>query len=363
MKILFDAGTSFLKEFFSAEGSMVQPFVAIPCILDLASTSTEKLDPTLDFYFERLVPQQIVPIVSNYFSCDKYFFCYLPNTEDEYNLDTLYGFSLAILKIPEEEPEEEPQEGQLNIKRAINIVRDNIRSNPQGPGALEFIFNYINANPGIVARYYFGQVKKDSKNNDNYNSSCGTCGAGVPYIGRVISQIKALRGTTNRETVKTALNSLKNNTTEPLGGRIPFSDARILNILLNLRPEVLDTLFEILADYKRTGDYQQAFTVLKAILTARGNSEFFTFCSGDELSALIGRLLGVPTIYQTASGAQCRLYRGRLFTGTDEEKLKYKLSNDIKIIEKYCGTIREKIQYLQKFIGNNYKYNLQLERS
>ena len=362
MKILFDAGSSFLKEFFSAEGSRVQPFVAIPCILDSASTSTEKLDPTLNFYFEQLVPEQVVPIVSNYFSCDKYFFCYLPNTEDEYNLDTLYGFSLAILKIPEEEPEEEPQEetqeGQLNIKIAINIVR----SNPKDPDALKFIFNYINTNPGIVARYYFGQVKKDSKNNNNYNSSCGTCGAGVPYIGRVISQIKALRGTTDRETVKTALNSLKNNTTEPLGGRIPFSDARILNILLNLTPDVLDTLFEILADYKRTGDYQQAFTVLKAILTARDNSEFFTFCSGDELSALIGRLLGVPTIYQTASGAQCRLYRGRLFTGSDEEKLKYKLSNDIKIIEKYCGTIREKIQGLQKFIENNYEYNLQLRK-
>jgi hypothetical protein len=62
-----------------------------------------------------LEPGQVVPIVSNYFSCDKYFFCYLPNTEDEYNLDTLYGFSLAILKIPQEE--------EIPIKTAIHDVR------------------------------------------------------------------------------------------------------------------------------------------------------------------------------------------------------------------------------------------------
>jgi len=362
MKILFDAGSSFLKEFFSAEGSMVQPFVAIPCILDSASTSTEKLDPTLNFYFEDLKAGQVVPIVSNYFSCDKYFFCYLPNTGDEYDLDTLYGFSLAILKIPLHKDGEE----DLSIEEThLNFAITNVRTkNPKLEAdvleeALQFIYNYINANPDKVARYYFGQVKKDSKVNDI--SSCGTCGAGVPYIGRVINKIKDLRTVTDRETLKIELNSLKNSTTEPLGGRIPFSDARILKIILDLTPDNLDTLFQILADYKRTGDYQQAYTVLKAILTgAKDNRECFTFCSGDELSALIGRLLGVPTIYQTAINAQCRLYRGRLFSTDQVAQLQYELKNDKNIIQKYCGSIRGKIELLREFIQANYKYNLEL---
>jgi hypothetical protein len=373
MKILFDAGSSFLKEFFSAPGSKVEPFVAIPCILDSASTSTEKLDPTLDFHFEELKAGQVVPIVSNYFSCDKYFFCYLPNTADKYDLDTLYGFSLAILKIPE------ATAGSSNFRIMQTI--NNVRNNPTPDNEdLKFIFDYINANQGIVARYYFGQVKKDSKTNDK--SSCGTCGAGVPYIGRVIDKIKDLRQTTipnpvpfspnppenihgNLNTLKTELNNLKNNAAEPLGGRIPFSDTRILKIFctadgnITISNDDLYSLFQILADYKRTGDYQQAYTLLKAILTgAKDNSEFFTFCSGDELSALIGRLLGVPTIYQTANGAQCRLYRGRLFSTNEEAKLQYELKNDKNIIQKYCGSIRGKIELLHKFIEANYEHNL-----
>jgi hypothetical protein len=381
MKILFDAGSSFLKEFFSAEGSMVKPFVAIPCILDSASTSTEKLDPTLDFHFEELTAEQVVPIVSNYFSCDKYFFCYLPNdgvvnsvTNTKYDLNTLYGFSLAIIKIPQEE--------ENAIKIAINSVRTipDIKS-PDYLEACKQIHSYINENTNkIVARYYFGQVKNDKGD----NSSCGTCGAGVPYIGRVINKIKDLKETTvpapvkfspippeqpdgNLNTLKAGLNSLKINASEPLGGRIPFSDARILKIFCNndgnitISEDDLYSLFQILADYKRTGDYQQAYTVLKAILTGAGdNSEFFTFCSGDELSALIGRLLGVPTIYQTASGAQCRLYRGRLFTGTEIDKIKYELTNDKNIIGKYCGSIIKKINFLRIFIDHNYNDNIVL---
>ena len=390
MKILFDAGSSFLKEFFSAERSMVQPFVAIPCILDSASTSTEKLDPTLDFHFERLEANQVVPIVSNYFSCDKYFFCYLPNTADEYSLDTLYGFSLAIFKIDQPNHNEVETIGRINnIQIAITKVReiyppdDAAAAEEDYINAVKFIFSYINANPNIVARYYFGQVKKDKGD----SSSCGTCGAGVPYIGRVISKIKELlvpptavnlpidqvpfqpanENNGNAELRKILSNLNPKDTDEPLGGRIPFSDTRIAKIFCTANGNItvsnddLYSLFQILADYKRTGDYQQAYTLLKAILTgAKDNSEFFTFCSGDELSALIGRLLGVPTIYQTASGAQCRLYRGRSFTGSREDKLKYKLSNDINIIQKYCNSIRGKIENLQIFITHNYKYNLQL---
>jgi hypothetical protein len=58
--------------------------------------------------------------------------------------------------------------------------------------ACKDIYNYIITNTNkIVARYYFGQVKK----NQDDSSSCGTCGAGVPYIGRVINKIKDLRQT------------------------------------------------------------------------------------------------------------------------------------------------------------------------
>jgi hypothetical protein len=367
MKILFDAGSSFLKEFFSAPDSKVEPFVAIPCILDSASTSTEKLDPNLDFFFEEVTLGHVVPIVSNYFSCDKYFFCYLPNTNDQYNLDTLYGFSLAIIKVTPENRE------------VIQSIRNKVAkfNSDEYFAACQTVYEYINTNTNKnVARYFFGQVKKDK----SYNSSCGTCGAGVPYIGRVISKIKNLQSIefpvtgpwlsqdqqSNLNILKNELDSLKDNTNEPLGGRIPFSDARILKIFCDLNENITMTeedllsLFQILADYKRTGDYQQAYTVLKAILKSGGNSEFFTFCSGDELSALIGRLLGVPSIYQTANGAQCRLYRGRLFSTDDNAKRLYKLKNDIKIINKYCDAINTRIGFLKKFISNNYDRNLVL---
>jgi len=374
MKILFDAGSSFLKEFFSATNSKVVPFVAIPCILDSASTSTEKLDPNLDFHFEEVVAEKVVPIVSNYFSCDEYFFCYLPNTNDEYNLDTLYGFSLAIIKIT-------PQNSDAiqTIRNPVEVFKRDDPAYPRYLSACKTLFEYINANTNNnVARYFFGQVKKDK----GIGSSCGTCGAGVPYIGRVISKIKNLlqsiefpvtgpwqvqpSASSNLNTLKTQLDSLKDNTNEPLGGRIPFSDARILKIFcdttgnINMIKDDLYSLFKILADYKRTGDYQQAYTVLKAILKSGGNTDFFTFCSGDELSALIGRLLGVPSIYQTANGAQCRLYRGRPFSIDERTKNLYKLKNDIKIIKKYCDAIDRRITLLKQFITNNYSRNLVL---
>ena len=295
----------------------------------------------------------------------------MPTTNQTYDLDTLYGFSLAIVKITPEN-----RDAIQTIRNPVEVFNKPLYNTYMS--ACQTLFEYINTNTNNnVARYFFGQVKKDK----GIESSCGTCGAGVPYIGRVISKIKNLQSiqfpvsgpwqdptnaSSNLNTLKTQLDSLKDNTNEPLGGRIPFSDARILKIFcdttgnINMIEDDLYSLFQILADYKRTGDYQQAYTVLKAILKSGGNTDFFTFCSGDELSALIGRLLGVPSIYQTANGAQCRLYRGRPFSISPETQKLYKLKNDIKIINKYCDAIDRRITLLKQFITNNYSRNLVL---
>jgi hypothetical protein len=100
MKILSDAGLSFLKHIFTFEGSKVTPFIAIPVFLDSANTSIVTLDNHEDIIFETVVPDAVVPIVSNYFSCEEFFMCYLLEGST-FDKDNLYKFSLAIFKIPE----------------------------------------------------------------------------------------------------------------------------------------------------------------------------------------------------------------------------------------------------------------------
>ena len=101
MKILSDAGISFLGDFFGVEGSLVTPFIGVPCFLDSASTSTSVLDPNIPIYFEQLNPTVIIPIISNYFSCQDYFIGYLLNEGSTFDKDNLYSFSLVLFKIPE----------------------------------------------------------------------------------------------------------------------------------------------------------------------------------------------------------------------------------------------------------------------
>ena len=375
MKILSDAGISFLGDFFSVKGSMVTPFVAIPCFLDSASTSVSLLDPNIDIAFETITEDYVIPIISNYFSCDKYFMCYLLNPKSSFDKDNLYNFSVIFLNI------DNIPDSEKTIKNDIifAVRKTNSIFDSDYIKACTNIKNYIYTYPGLIARYYFGEVKKNASDNDD--SSCGTCGAGVPYLGKVLDTlIKARTNIKNPginglwtspaiSNLKKTFNDLKN--LGSLNSRIPIADARILKLFCDLQANSsntycsiqqsnLDSLFKILADYKRTGDYQQSYTVLKQILSEGTNTGCYTFCSGDELSTLVGRLLGVPSIYQIANGSTCSLYRCNLYKAPLEERVRLKNDNDIGIIGNYIEKITYKLELTLIFVKNYYNKICQL---
>ena len=375
MKILSDAGIGFLGDIFSVPNSKVTPFIAIPCFLDSASTSTEPLDQNVPIVFEEVIQGVIVPIVSNYFSCNEYFICYLPNDNSTFDINDLYSFSLAIFNIPQVKQVQNVA-GFEQITNAVNYVRESDTMDTNYYAACTLIKNYIDSFPQVVTRYYFGEVKKQqSPNASDANDilTCGTCGAGVPYIGKVINLLmKSIRE--NKKNIsgawlspkitafKNEFNSLK--TSGSLNSRIPISDSRILKLFcyfnpdrstfMNMTSENLKSLFKLLADYKRTGDYQQSYTVLKQILKEGNNANCYTFCSGDELSTLVGRLLGVPSIYQIGATATCSLFRCDLLNASPVDRLKLKIRNDATIFNKYTGQIISKFNTSLYFVNSYY---------
>jgi hypothetical protein len=389
MKILSDAGISFLGDFFSVEGSNVTPFIGVPCFLDSASTSTSVLDPNLPIYFEELNSELIIPIISNYFSCNEYFVGYLLNEKSTFDLDNLFNFSLIIFKIPQSTDSNISQQEQL-LLQAIMFIRNNPSILDENYNhACNLIKTYVDTYPQLVARYYFGEVRKQIKSNPTSDATdeltCGTCGAGVPYIGKIMDLLipnipkKAISGqwlATNGDVfrVKNIFNSLKNN--GQLNSRIPIADARILKIFcynttlpngtitpfMNMTPTDYLSLFKLIADYKRTGDYQQSYTVLKEIMKNGSNAECFTFCSGDELSTLVARLLGVPSIYQVGATSTCTLYRCNLLNATPEQKAMLEIVNDKKIIDNYLIKITHKLSKMDFFVKNYYLNICQLRQ-
>ncbi|MEI7488580.1 MAG: hypothetical protein WCJ72_14460, partial [Chryseobacterium sp.] len=197
--------------------------------------------------------------------------------------------------------------GIVEIIRATPIKDQNKR---EYKDALDAMLSYINQNPDKIPRYYFGQVQKDADD----DSQCGTSGAGVAYIGQVMNAVTDIlsnvnsfdrNGFGNHDLFKETLNRVKDNNSSH---RIPIADDRLLKMFPELTREDIQLIYDIVADYKRCGDYQQAYTALKRILKGRR----CIYSSGDELSALIARLLGVPTILQLTASGKCILYRGNI---------------------------------------------------
>jgi hypothetical protein len=185
MKILSDAGLSFLGDIFGVRGSNVTPYIAVPVFLDSAGSSTSLVDPEIPIAYEELSSEmypndytrQIVPIVSNYFSCGEgIFMCYVVNPKSTFSPSNFFCFSLCIINLTNT-----PNEQLLT---EVNIIRTYNLTSTKYNAALGFVLNYINTYPDLVARYYFGEATNDFAVNDN--SQCGKCGAGVPYIGNII---------------------------------------------------------------------------------------------------------------------------------------------------------------------------------
>ena len=377
MRILSDAGLSFLGDIFTRPGSMITPYIAVPVFLDSAGTSTSLIDPNIPIECEELTYEEpvnlenidkiIVPVVSNYFSCDKVFMCYIVNDRSTFGPNNFYCFSLCLLKIPDME-----DTALSALAKAIYYIKNESLTinNAKYKQALELILSYIQTYPSRVARYYFGEVQKDFITNDN--SYCGKCGAGVPYIGKVIKTLNnnvtkfgEVNGLFNLVTndvgmLKNELNSLKS---MPLMSRIPIADSRILKMFCSGSNEApfahitLDDwllLFKLLADYKRTGDYQQSYAVLKAILKNDTNTKCYTFSSGDELSALVGRLLGVPTILQAAGSGKCVLYRCNRFMASQKDRDMLDLINSINRIKIFLGNGVANIRLISLFVSKFY---------
>lgn len=408
IKILSDAGIGFMGKFFSVPYSNATPFIAVPCFLDSAATSISQFDPTLDIVYETILrspaqvtaqaapvealakimeveaplePCRLVPIVSNYFSCNEFFMCYIFNEgTTSYGAESLYNFSLAIVPIvPNPTRETDVGDTLPNIDMIFEIR--NVASLPINIHACNKLLKWIDENPELVARYYFGETRKIKVKDDN--TPCGTSGAGVSYIGKVLAKMTGLIDSTNKSaffpatgitTTSKQFVNLKNYLNElkgigNLNQRIPISDARILkifcaktavhgstNVIANITEDDFKKLYRILADYKRTGDYQQSYTVLKAILAEGKNTEQYTFNSVDELSTLVGRLLRIPSINYVNNGAECKLYRCDIYNADSVDLETRMKENNIKLIQNYLSKIRNKIALTKNFCDNYYSY-------
>ena len=373
MKILSDAGIGFMSDLFGIPESNTTPFVGIPCFLDSANTSIKILDPNIPIVFEQMPVNRIVPIVSNYFSCNEYFFGYVLNNDVTlFDMNNLFSFSLVVFKIPSNATDKV----STDIKNAVNLCKTADYNSDTYNVSCEAIYTYITTYPALIARYYFGELKKNTVSSEEYELPCGTCGAGVPYIGKITQFLidfitkKYTTPTTNitgnwsseeLTDIKQQFDALKQ--TESLNSRIPICDGRMLHLFRNQSADnntfamsYTDclSLFKIIADYKRTGDYQQSYTVLKQIINEKSNVNCYTFSSGDELSTLIGRLLGVPSIYQVGVSGMCKLFRCDLHTATPEQQLQFQLKNNLNIAKNYVDKIKYKLAITCHFITKHY---------
>lgn len=322
IRITADAGFFHVGKIMSVSGSGGIPYITVPNILDSASTSISKLDPNADIEYEELEEDLVYPIYSNYFSSSIYFICYIVNQSKKFGVDSPFCFSLCIFNI-------ELLNGMnpdLNVSNAINYIRNNVwnSEDPDYNAALRNIKLAIDTYPGMVVRYYFGEVERDLMIE---TSKCGTCGAGVNYIGRAFSKIYSARNDVNIGTLKSNLEQHFNGliTEEKLNSRIPISDGRILKLINQNATNIINAddilnLYYLLADYKRTGDYQQIYTILSKIKETGTNDGNYTFSTGDELAALLSRLLGLPTIWQVGSTGRTTLYRNTYFSSTQEQQ-------------------------------------------
>jgi hypothetical protein len=370
MKILFDGGQFHLKEISSVTGSGITPLLSTASVMDSANTSVGLLDPTIPVYFSDLSKDpsandpKFHPMFSNYFTSNNLVTGYMINPGQTFGQDGTACFSFIIFL-----NDEQAQRDSLSLEgatpgnglnQAINYIRTGERDQTYNT-YIDIITAYVNAYPQKMARWYFGQIDKKSKSNDNdYYSACGVSGAGVSYIGQIFSILNTItnlkQGTNLITQIQTQLNSLKK---LPTRTAIPISDARILNIFFNIATNSIDRmsilpkipqLYGLMADYKREGDYNQIHEVLYSILRSGKNDKMFTFASGDELAALISRLCGIPTILQWSGGGRTTLYRSDIFSVDEGQRKKFTLIANNNIIKNFRENIIPDLTKITSFL-------------
>lgn len=367
MKILFDGGQFHLKEISSVTGSGITPLLSTASVMDSANTSVGVLDPNIPVYFSNISSDQdnndpkFHPMFSNYFTSNNLVTGYMINPGQTFGQDGTACFSFIIF-LNDDQAEFDNGNLQLggSLKGAVNYIRTGQRDQNYNT-SIDIITAYVNAYPQKMARWYFGQIDKKSKSNNNdYYSACGVSGAGVSYLGQIFSSLDKIirfkQGANLIPQIQTELNRLKS---LPTRTAIPISDARILNIFLNATTNSIDRmsilpkipqLYALMADYKRQGDYNQIHEVLSCILQRGKNTEMFTFASGDELAALISRLCGIPTILQWSGGGRTTLYRSNIFSVDEGQRKILTIYANNNIIKNFRANIIPDLEKITDFL-------------
>ena len=285
IRFLFDAGANQIGKIFRYPNSGGIRYNAMACTADSASSSDSTLDPSRPNEYEDPGPTGVVKVTSNFYSHGIYDIHFRVNDGCKFGENGTKCFSVNFSK--------------HNEKRPIDFVH--------------------------YARFFFGS-KKDTYEE---NEPCGSEGASVSHIGKTMENLEELRNDiklknnlTNIEQA-TLLNSVKNDHTYN-SSCIPVGDSRFLKLfeggIISSEDEI-NNLDKLLADYKRTGDYEQSLTLRRTIVNHhRGmNTLNYTFTSVDLLSTLFARLIGIPSIYQVGTNGTITLYKNTSLSGSPAE--------------------------------------------
>ena len=271
IRFLFDAGANQIGKIFRYPGSGGIRYNAMACTADSASSSDDSLDSSRPNEYENPGPDGVIKVTSNFFSNDKYDITFQVNPKCNFGTDGTTCFSV------------------------------------------NFSHKDVPLDWNSSARYFFGPKKnKDAEENGD---PCGSEGASVSHIGKTMIILEQLRKNISGNQ-KQILDSVKND--PGYNSRcIPVGDSRFLKLFGKAgiqNSSQIDDIEKLLADYKRTGDYEQSLTLRRAI--DKGNTKNFTFSSVDLLSTLFARLNGIPAVYQVGVNGTITLYRNNRFRGS-----------------------------------------------
>lgn len=279
-RFLFDAGGSHIAKIYRFPNSHGVRYNAMACTADSASSSDGSLDPTIPNEYES---DEEVLVNSNYFSKNNYNIKFKVNPGKKFGVDGTKCFSVTFEPI---------------VKTSVGGEKD--------------------------ATYYFGTPKNLAELSETDAEPCGNEGASVNHLGQTFAHLGALDKEEKTPVAQKAfLNKIKK---QSQLSHIPIGDGRMLNLFpgnIIKTPEQMLHLQQLLADYKRTGDYEQSLSVLRKIKGndpngVNANTGNYTFATGDLLSALFARLNGIPVAYQTSAGS-ISLYRSGMYIGTAEQ--------------------------------------------
>ena len=294
IRFLFDAGANAIGKIFRYPGSGGVRYNAMACTADSASSSDDDLDPTIPNAYEQV---KNVNVSSNFLSFDKHRIRFTVNDNCTFGEHGTSCFSVNFMKT-------------------------------------EYVDDPLNF--GTSARYFIGpqinQKVKDKLQTENKSLNpdiftCGTEGASVSHIGKTFITLEKLKTGIkkgNYPTTSSQYDFLNSTKLDPkyTSRCLPVADGRFLKLVdgnLFQTEDQINDLEKLISDYKRTGDYEQALTLRRAIENESGNGNCYTYSSIDLLSALFARLNGIPSIFQVSNGTMS-LYRSDAHKGTPEQR-------------------------------------------